>query len=51
MGRSEELFERAKRVMPGGVNSPVRAFNAVGGAPRFIQSAKGARITDVDGVT
>ena len=51
MGRSEELFERAKRVMPGGVNSPVRAFNAVGGAPRFIQRAKGARITDVDGVT
>ena len=35
--------------MPGGVNSPVRAFNAVGGNPLFIQSAKGARITDVDG--
>lgn len=51
MGRSEELFERAKRVMPGGVNSPVRAFNAVGGAPRFIASASGARITDADGVT
>lgn len=51
MGHSEDLFERAKRVMPGGVNSPVRAFNAVGGAPRFIASAKGARITDADGVT
>lgn len=49
MGRSEELFERAKKVMPGGVNSPVRAFNAVGGAPRFITSAHGAGICDADG--
>jgi glutamate-1-semialdehyde 2,1-aminomutase len=49
MSRSEKLFERAKLVMPGGVNSPVRAFNAVGGSPRFIKSAKGARIYDVDG--
>ena len=51
MGRSEELFEQAKQVMPGGVNSPVRAFNAVGGAPRFIKSGRGARITDEDNVT
>jgi glutamate-1-semialdehyde 2,1-aminomutase len=48
---SENLFERASNVMPGGVNSPVRAFGAVGGSPRFIQSAEGARITDVDGMT
>ena len=47
--RSEELFTRAKVVTPGGVNSPVRAFNAVGGTPRFIRSAKGAWLTDVDG--
>ena len=51
MGRSEDLFERAKRVIPGGVNSPVRAYQAVGGTPRFIASAKGARITDADGRT
>ncbi|WMJ22040.1 glutamate-1-semialdehyde 2,1-aminomutase [Paludicola sp. MB14-C6] len=49
MTESELLFDRAKKVMPGGVNSPVRAFNAVGGAPRFIKSAKGARIYDADG--
>lgn len=48
---SESLFERASKVMPGGVNSPVRAFGAVGGSPRFIQSAEGARITDVEGKT
>jgi len=47
--RSEELFERARSVTPGGVNSPVRAFNAVGGTPRFIASARGAWLTDVDG--
>ncbi|MEP9384953.1 glutamate-1-semialdehyde 2,1-aminomutase [Nocardioides sp. KR10-350] len=46
---SEALFARAKAVTPGGVNSPVRAFNAVGGTPRFIRSAKGAWLTDVDG--
>lgn len=51
MSVSEQLFERAKKVMPGGVNSPVRAFGAVGGAPRFIKSAQGARITDEDGRT
>lgn len=43
------LFERAKRVIPGGVNSPVRAFGAVGGAPRFIAKAEGAYVTDVEG--
>ncbi|MET0884328.1 MAG: aminotransferase class III-fold pyridoxal phosphate-dependent enzyme, partial [Acidimicrobiales bacterium] len=42
-------MERARRVTPGGVNSPVRAFSAVGGTPRFIRSAAGARLTDVDG--
>lgn len=49
MDQSEALFEKAKRLIPGGVNSPVRAFKAVGGAPRFIQSGAGSRITDVDG--
>ena len=44
-----ELFERARRVMPGGVSSPVRAFGAVGGTPRFAASARGAWITDVEG--
>jgi glutamate-1-semialdehyde 2,1-aminomutase len=46
---SAALFERARAVTPGGVNSPVRAFNAVGGTPRFIRSAAGAWLTDVDG--
>ena len=46
---STALFERARGVTPGGVNSPVRAFNAVGGTPRFIRSAQGAWLTDVDG--
>ena len=46
---SAALFGRALAVTPGGVNSPVRAFNAVGGTPRFIASAKGAWLTDVDG--
>jgi glutamate-1-semialdehyde 2,1-aminomutase len=49
--RSEELFKRAVELMPGGVNSPVRAFRGVGGTPRFIKSAQGAFITDVDGRT
>src|SRR5438067_6176484 len=48
---SEELFARAVELMPGGVNSPVRAFRGVGGTPRFIQSAEGATMTDVDGRT
>jgi glutamate-1-semialdehyde 2,1-aminomutase len=46
---SQQLFERAKQVIPGGVNSPVRAFRAVGGSPLFIKSAKGAYIFDEDG--
>lgn len=50
MSKSEELFERAEKVMPGGVNSPVRAFGSVGEIPRFIQSSSGASMTDVDGV-
>lgn len=47
--QSEKLFERAKKVAPGGVHSPVRGFRGVGGTPRFIQSAKGAELLDVDG--
>ncbi|HSR51519.1 MAG TPA: glutamate-1-semialdehyde 2,1-aminomutase [Acidobacteriota bacterium] len=47
--RSQSLFERAKKVMPGGVNSPVRAFRAVGGDPPFIASAAGCRLTGADG--
>ncbi|GGF13734.1 glutamate-1-semialdehyde 2,1-aminomutase [Hymenobacter cavernae] len=46
---SDALFTRAKELIPGGVNSPVRAFRAVGGHPVFMQSAKGAWLTDVDG--
>ena len=46
---SELLYMRAKLRLPGGVNSPVRAYQAVGRTPRFIQSAKGSHITDVDG--
>lgn len=49
MGRSETLFEEAVRVIPGGVNSPVRAFGAIGGTPRFIDRAEGAYLYDVDG--
>ncbi len=44
-----DLFERSQRVIPGGVNSPVRAFRAVGGTPPFIRSAEGAWLTDVEG--
>ena len=49
MTASAEWFERASAVMPGGVNSPVRAFKAVGGTPPFMASASGARMTTVDG--
>jgi len=49
MSRSEELFERAKALIPGGVNSPVRAFGAVGGTPRFIERGEGAYLIDADG--
>lgn len=47
--RSEQLFEAAKKHIPGGVNSPVRAFGPVGRTPRFIDSARGDRLIDVDG--
>jgi glutamate-1-semialdehyde 2,1-aminomutase len=47
--RSKSLFGRAQKVIPGGVNSPVRAFRSVGGDPRFIASGKGSRVVDVDG--
>ena len=49
MSRSEELFAKAVNLIPGGVNSPVRAFGSVGETPRFIDSADGAYMTDVDG--
>ncbi|MEP6573898.1 MAG: glutamate-1-semialdehyde 2,1-aminomutase [Gemmatimonadota bacterium] len=49
MTRSETLFERAQRVIPGGVNSPVRAFRAVGGTPRFMSAGSGSWLEDVDG--
>jgi glutamate-1-semialdehyde 2,1-aminomutase len=47
--QSEELFARARRLIPGGVNSPVRAFKAVGGSPLFIRKAEGSRLWDADG--
>jgi len=49
--RSTKLFAEAQRLIPGGVNSPVRAFRSVGGQPRFIKRAKGAKLYDVDGNT
>ncbi len=49
--KSDALMRRATRVLPGGVNSPVRAFSGVGGTPRFMRSAEGARLHDVDGRT
>src|SRR3546814_20432906 len=49
MTRSATLFERAQKTIPGGVNSPVRAFRAVGGTPRFIASADGAYLVDAEG--
>ncbi|MEJ7770323.1 MAG: glutamate-1-semialdehyde 2,1-aminomutase [Geodermatophilaceae bacterium] len=48
---SEAAFARARRAIPGGVNSPVRAFGSVGGVPRFMAAGKGCRITDIDGRT
>lgn len=48
---SEQWFDRAKSVIPGGVSSPVRAFRSVGGNPRYVASAQGAHITDVEGKT
>ena len=47
--KSHALFNRAKRLIPGGVNSPVRAFGSVGGAPLFLKRADGATVWDVDG--
>src|SRR5688572_3263237 len=49
MTRSEELFDRALKVIPGGVNSPVRAFRPVGGKPLFIDRGNGSHLWDVDG--
>lgn len=46
---SEKLFERSKKIVPGGVHSPVRGFRGVGGTPVFVESAKGVRLKDVDG--
>jgi glutamate-1-semialdehyde 2,1-aminomutase len=48
MNKSEQLFEQAQKIIPGGVNSPVRAFNGVGGSPCFIKRAEGAYIFDAD---
>ena len=47
--RNDDLFDTARRVIPGGVNSPVRAYGSVGGTPRFLASASGARVTDAAG--
>ncbi|MFN2589990.1 MAG: aminotransferase class III-fold pyridoxal phosphate-dependent enzyme, partial [Actinomycetota bacterium] len=47
--RSNELYARARVVVPGGVNSPVRAFGAVGGNPRFVTRGSGAEVEDADG--
>src|ERR1700761_340521 len=47
--KSQQLFERAQQSIPGGVNSPVRAFRSVGGTPIFIRNAKGAYLFDADG--
>src|SRR5437763_6578470 len=47
--KSEELFARGQKIIPGGVNSPVRAFRGVGGTPRFIARGEGSRLFDVDG--
>src|SRR6266478_1183429 len=47
--KSEQLFAEALKYIPGGVNSPVRAFRAVGGTPIFVDRAKGAHVWDVDG--
>src|SRR5213592_2912828 len=49
MSKSEQLFKRAQAIIPGGVNSPVRAFRAVGGHPLFIKRGEGSHILDVDG--
>jgi glutamate-1-semialdehyde 2,1-aminomutase len=48
-GTSQSLFNRAQQSIPGGVNSPVRAFKSVGGSPLFMKKAKGAYLYDADG--
>src|SRR3954454_21517408 len=47
--RNQQLFDRARQLIPGGVNSPVRAFRAVGGTPRFVQRAQGSYFWDANG--
>ena len=49
MDRSEQLFNRAQLSIPGGVNSPVRAFRSVGGTPVFVRSSDGCMLVDIDG--
>ena len=49
MIKSKQLFQRARLHIPGGVNSPVRAFRAVGGSPRFVRRGQGAYLWDADG--
>jgi glutamate-1-semialdehyde 2,1-aminomutase len=49
LSRSEELFARSQKLMPGGVNSPVRSFGGVGGTPPFLTKGKGAQVWDADG--
>ena len=49
MSTNDELYQRGLRVIPGGVNSPVRAFRSVGGTPYFVASGSGSRVTDVEG--
>ena len=49
MSRNEDLFRRAQQCIPGGVNSPVRAFRSVGGTPRFFTRGEGACVWDADG--
>ena len=51
ISRNQQLFERAQQRVPGGVNSPVRAFRSVGGTPRFFVTGSGARVTDADGTS
>ena len=51
ISRNQQLFERAQQRIPGGVNSPVRAFRSVGGTPRFFVTGSGARVTDADGTS
>ncbi len=49
MTKSSELYQKAQKTIPGGVNSPVRAFNGVGGSPIFVEKADGAYMYDADG--